>query len=240
MMTVPTTPPRARHAVRVAPRACHRKHSLLIFLLAACVTTGIFFRVGAMRLFAAPRGPTLALMRRTFQRLIAEEDTPQLGNVYALRASDGGDAILTASERERDTLVASGAWVETCSPLAAQSAFCVRGSELDLQHGSFAVVANVSTLQGARAQRRKLRLLLRCVTVSSSARHFFSLDPACEGVGEPDAQLGWLAERPDDELLRPLRRCVDADGLRVHALDKECDDPFTADPLYPSVLGYVQ
>ena len=151
-----------------------------------------------------------------------------------------GAARWALYDAANNTLVASGAWVETCSPLAAQSAFCVRGSELDLQHGSFAVVANVSSPPGARAQRRKLRLLLRCVTVSSSARHFFSLDPACEGVGEPDAQLGWLAERPDDEMLRPLRRCVDADGLRVHALDKECDDPFTADPLYPSVLGYVQ
>ena len=234
---VPTTPPRARHAAR-APRG-YRKLFCLLFLF-ACVLTGVFFRVGAMRLFAAPRGPTLALMRSTFQRLIAGSDTTLFGNVYALRASDGGDAILTASERERDTLVASGLWVETCSPLAAQSAFCVRGSELDLQHGSFAVVANSSTPVNSRSLRRKLKLLLRCVTVSSSARHFFSLDRTCEGIGEPDAELGWLAERPDDEMLRPLRRCVDADGLRVHALDDECDEPFTADPLYPSVLGYVQ
>jgi hypothetical protein len=234
---LPVPPPRARHAQRA--RACPTQYACLL-LLACCALIGVVFRVGATRLLPVPRAPTLALIRRTFQRLVYETDPDVFGSVWALRAADGGDTILTASERERDALITSGVWVETCSPLAAQSAFCVRGSELDLQHGSFVVVANATATMPARRQRRKLRKLVRCVTPSTAERHFFSIDRACEGIGNPDAELGWVAERADDDLPRALRRCVDADGVRVHSLDKECEEPYSADPVFPSVLGYVK
>ena len=150
-------------------------------------------------------------------------DKEVFANAFSLARTDGGDHLLTADARERDALVAAGAWRERCSPIANPTAFCVDAAEPDGRDGPF-MLYNGSAAGDAIGVTTAP--LFRCVAAAGA--HFFSRDAACEGAGVAESTLGWLAATPGREMLRALRRCRAApapDARRFHSLDLPCDLP---------------
>lgn len=164
-------------------------------------------------------------------------DKEVFANVWSLRRKDNSDALLTQLVGERAALVSGGSWVERCSPIAAPTAFCIDGREVDGRDGPFMVYnsSSVSDPRGSSWGALPVRALFRCIT--GAEQHFFSTDASCEGVGTLESTLGWMATTPGLEMLRALRRCSGPGGVRFHALDLACDSP---DPTKLGILGFVR
>lgn len=166
----------------------------------------------------------------------SRNDKEVYANVWSMQRKDGGDFLLTALEGERAALIAGGAWAESCNAIASPSAFCVDSSEKDGRMGPFMLFNTSAPADYARGGTIATAPLYRCITTASPQTHFFSLDAACEGATTESA-LGFVQQRPGNEMLRALHRCVGAAGARFHALDFACDQP---DPAAPKPLGYVR
>ena len=168
-------------------------------------------------------------------------DKEVFANAWSLARADGSDYLVTAQAGERAALVAGGAWVERCSPIANPTAFCVDGGERDGSGGPF-ILYNRSGVAHPREDGSAFPTapLYRCYA-AGSGRHFLSRDSACEGGGSAESVLGWVALAPGWEMLRALRRCLAAagqpSGPRLHSLDLPCQ---VADPAAPGILGYVR
>lgn len=161
------------------------------------------------------------------------DDKLVFGNIWSLASTNGTDYLLTPYLEERTALVKSGAWREQCSPIPNPTAFCVDTSDPDGRAGPF-ILYNTSTAGDAIGIQ--VIPLYRCVT-AASGQHFFSVDAACEGLGNQQTLLGYIATSPGRETLRALYRCKgQAQGSRHHALDLECDVP-DGDG---TALGYVR
>ena len=163
-------------------------------------------------------------------------DKEVFANVYSLRSVDGAadDAMLSSNHSEFASLLASG-FVEVCNPINGPTAFCTNTSMADGRDGPFMVYSERVDDSSLR-QGGAVRPLLRCVD-TSSGKHFFSVNAACEG-GTVDGVLGYIATKRGGETLRALRRCKSRDsaGRRMHALDLLCDVP-DGDG---EVLGFVR
>jgi hypothetical protein len=145
-------------------------------------------------------------------------DKEVFGNIWSLARKDGGDFLLTQLVGERDVLVASGVWEESCSPIPNPTAFCVNGGDPDGRSGPFILYNTSGTGPFPTVP------LYRCI--NTGGVHFFSTDAQCEALGTAESVLGYISTRPGRETLRALRRCKGATaGTIHHALDLECDTP---------------
>jgi hypothetical protein len=133
------------------------------------------------------------------------------------------DHVATLSTEERDVLVGSGAWQETCGVAWAPPGWCGNGTT---PNGPFLVYAV------GGANRREL---FRCLKPDNT--HLLSLDAACEGLVAEGA-LGWVSEDRTSGTPRALRRCYRAAaGRHYHELDGRCVGEGVVDE---GVLGYVR
>ena len=163
-------------------------------------------------------------------------------NIWSLARTDGSDNLITALRGERDALVASGGWVERCSPIPNPTAFCVDTHDKDGSAGPF-IIYNTSNVEHPRRDGTPFAVaaLYRCFSNATAGgnSHFFSRQADCEGLA-PAAEniLGYVALTRGWEMLRALRRCM-APGLvyKLHSLDLPCTFP---DSTAPDVLGYVR
>ena len=197
------------------------------------------YRVAASCLGLYRRGASCSSAGAASELCCTRADKEVFGNVWSLARGDGSDYLVTALAGERSALVAGGAWVERCSPIANPTAFCVSGAERDGSGGPF-ILYNASGVAHPREDGSSFPTapLFRCY---AGGRHFISRDAACEGSGSAaESTLGWVALAPGWEMLRALRRCLAAAGqpaLRTHSLDLPCLVPV---PTAPGVLGYVR
>ena len=166
----------------------------------------------------------------------SREDKEVWSNAWSLRAKGASaDALVTTNASERAVLLASGAWTESCHPIAAPTAFCVdtSGVVTDGRDGPF-ILYNASTaLPPPSGTLASIAVpLLRC-TATGGSGHFLSDDLNCEGLGILDAHLGWTADRPGGEALRALWRCQGSvvGSSWSHSLDFPCDHPDRVSPL---------
>jgi hypothetical protein len=121
-------------------------------------------------------------------------DVPYV-NVWALRHDGLKDVLLTTSVSEKTSVLGNG-YREVCSRYGTPSVFCVKAAEASTPLAPFVIHA-------AAAPGRKA--LYRCLV---SPRHFYSLDPQCEGQ-TAEAPIGFLAQAPTGEMPRRLERCFD-------------------------------
>ncbi len=129
--------------------------------------------------------------------------------VYALHNDAVNDVVLTTSAAEKAMLVGNG-WREVCSRYGSPSVFCLRADEPSTPLAPFVAYA------AAAADRKAL---YRCL---AGTRHFYSLDPACEGQ-TAEAPLAYLAQSPTGEMPRRLQRCYRAaTGEHTAALGFDC------------------
>ncbi|MSP57067.1 MAG: hypothetical protein EXR69_15935 [Myxococcales bacterium] len=143
--------------------------------------------------------------------------------VYSVRQSGGataGDHVPTVEATEVRDLVANGGWDEVCNPHYGPPGLCGGGTTAD---GPFHLYASGGADRTA---------LYRCLT---TADHFISPDPACEGTTH-ERLLGYAATTASSDAPRPLTRCVTSTIFHLHALDGPCPAGSTAE----SVLGYVR
>jgi hypothetical protein len=137
---------------------------------------------------------------------------------------------VTSNATERAELVKEKKYTELCAAIPNPSAFCVDGAIKDGRNGPF-MVYNTSDVGVA------VTPLHRCMATGKLHSHFISTDQQCEGEGRLEAVIGYGTVTPGLEMLRALRRCITAEGIRSHALDLACDTP---DPAFPQVLAYVR
>lgn len=155
---------------------------------------------------------------------------PELVLIRSLREKDPSNGmttqhVLSTGTNERDTLVATGAWEEVCTPLLGNPQLCGGGpmTNADVPFELFA---------SAGPERA---LLTRCFTGVSN---FFSLDPSCEGTTVV-GPLGYVAKSPSSHAARPLRRCYNTSAQRhFHWLDVTC--PALPNVKEESLVGYVR
>ena len=150
--------------------------------------------------------------------------------VWALRLPPAVDALLTNDATEVAALVKAG-WVEQCNPYIGPTDFCVSAAAAGLsaaQHGPL-----VLHMGGCELPRRAP--LHRCYD-KAVARHFVSLDDACEGA-TVEGLLGCVATDPTSNMARVLRVCtVKVGGMRYHVLDGPCEAADTDG----GVMGYAR
>lgn len=120
----------------------------------------------------------------------------QWANVWTLFHAPTNDWLLTTARTERDALVGAG-WREVCARYGTPTVFCSRGDEPKSPGGPF--VAFAKDGPGRKA-------LYRCLTGS---KHFYSLDPACEGQ-KTESALVYLPQSPTSESALRARRCYRA------------------------------
>lgn len=146
----------------------------------------------------------------------------QWTNVWVVFNAGVNDTLLTTSRAERDSLVAGG-WREVCSRYGTPTVFCLRGDEPKSPAGPFVALARDGA--GRKA-------LYRCLTGS---KHFYSLDPACEGQ-KTESVLAYLPQAPTSETPRRARRCLRASvGDHFIALGGACPSGSNDE----GVLGFV-
>ncbi|EGD82762.1 hypothetical protein PTSG_12023 [Salpingoeca rosetta] len=147
-------------------------------------------------------------------------------NVWSLANPQATDALVTASENERDTLVQQG-WKEVCTPIPGPSVFCVEANNHDGRDGPF-------MLYNAAQPNNSTKPIYRCYNATQGL-HLISDDPKCEGLGAMEMLLGYASRGPGGETLRALRRCRSAASPALsHALDLACDHNDS------HVLGFVR
>jgi hypothetical protein len=140
-------------------------------------------------------------------------DKAVFANIWSLRLPLVGDQLLTASQAERAALLAQG-WQEVCTPFQDPSDFCVDSSLKEGRYGPF-ILYNTSSAAPSQA-------LYRCYN-ADARHHLMSTAPDCEGLGNPESILGYIATARGKEMLRGLWRCRTPSGGYTHALDLPCD-----------------
>lgn len=145
---------------------------------------------------------------------------PGMTLIHVLRPAGGmlGDHIPTASEAEREGLLANG-FVEVCNLFYAPPGLCGDATTRD---GPFSLYAEGGPDRLA---------LQRCW---SGSDHFMTTSPDCEGT-QVEGTLGWVSTLRTSETPRSLRRCLEA-GVHYPWLDAAC--PGSA--VDEGVLGYVR
>jgi len=127
---------------------------------------------------------------------------------------------------EKDTLIASKAWVEVCHSISGPSVFCVDPSLTDNRNGPF-MLFNQTNLSNTN----DLRPLYRCYNKNTST-HLISAQADCEGKGSQEMILGYLSSRPGGDTLRALYRCEVTVELKQHnssTRDKSSRPMYTAE-----------
>lgn len=144
--------------------------------------------------------------------------------IYSLRGVGDDlstDHLLTNNPTERDLCLSSGAWEEVGNPLYAPPEL---ESGADTADGPFRLYPSGGAGRVA---------LYRCYT---GGGHFFSTDPACEGM-TTEYTLGWMSATRSSETPRALTRCYHpTTGAHVPWLLESCPDGLSTE----ATLGYVR
>ncbi|MBW2735047.1 MAG: hypothetical protein JRH20_21915, partial [Deltaproteobacteria bacterium] len=127
------------------------------------------------------------------------------------------------STTERDSLVATGTWVEVCNLFYGPPGLCGGGTSGD---GPFSTYA-----EGGAGRT----LIYRCNT---GVGHFMSPSATCEGA-QVEGPLGWVSNTQNSATPRPLRRCYNTLArTHFHWLAEHC--PILPNVREEAILGYVR
>ena len=138
-------------------------------------------------------------------------------NIWVLETPSDSDCLLTNSANELNTLVASGTYVQVCTPFSGPTDFCVDTSITNGQTGPFIIYSAPVTVAG----KYTAAALYRCL-ITENGKHFFSMDPNCEGY-TTEFVLGYISPVRVGEMPRTLFRCYNsATGVHYPSLDLPC------------------
>jgi hypothetical protein len=148
--------------------------------------------------------------------------------VRVLRLREGAwfasNHVPTLSTAERDVLVATGAYDETCNPAYGPPGVCGDARTPNTPFLTFAADGP------GRAP------IFRCL--KSDNTHLISSDAACEGQ-RTEGSLGWVGSSRTSETPRALRRCYNTSALRhFHTVDAPC--PASPGVVEEAILGWVR
>jgi hypothetical protein len=152
-------------------------------------------------------------------------------NIWSAISPDGDDFLLTNSNHELVIITTKEGWRQVCSCFAGPSAFCVDSGEPLQTSGPFMLLAE-------KRDSGTLLPLYRCFSAAAS-RHFFSLSPACRGLGKAENVLGFVSRTRTSFTPRTLHQCwtkgsAANSAWATHSLDVPCSSGVD------TVLGYVR
>lgn len=159
-----------------------------------------------------------------------DPETEDFVTVYAAKATNGSDRLLTANVVELNKIVADGSYAQVCSPWHGPTDVC-SSDEKDLN--SAAAAQGPFLMYGTGASGRVP--LYRCITPAGG--HYFTPSATCEGGGTQESVLGYMSSTArSSQSGRALQRCLEVStGAHYHVLDAEC----AAGDATEGVYGYV-